>query len=71
MDCWMGFLRNRGRTYSISALPVLPRNTAREPRRQKRGYSLGCLHREQERGVPVGILADTVVFGAGVDEEFL
>ena len=59
------------RPYGISALLVLPRNTARKPRRQERSYSLRCLHRKQERGIPVGILADTVVFMAGVYKEFL
>ena len=57
--------------YRVSALLVLPRDTARKPRRQERGYGLRCLHREQERGVPVGILADTVVFVTGVYEELL
>lgn len=58
-------------SYSISALLVLPRNTAREPRRQQRRYSLRCLDRDQEWGIPIGILADTVLFMASVNEELL
>ena len=57
--------------YGISTLLVLPRDAAREPRRQQRGHGLGRLDRERERGVPVGILADALVFVAGVYEEFL
>ena len=57
--------------YGISALLVLPRDAAREPRRQQRGHRLGRLDRERERGVPVGILADALVFVAGVYEELL
>ena len=59
------------RPHRIRALLVLPGDTAREPRRQERGYGFGCLHREQERGIPVRILADAVVFVAGFNEEFL
>ncbi len=57
--------------YGISALLVLPRDAAREPRRQEHGYGLRRLHREQERGIPVGILADALVFVARVNEELL
>lgn len=58
--------------YSISTLLVFPRDAAREPSRQQRRHGLGRLHRQQERGIPVRVLADAVfVFVAGVDEEFL
>ena len=57
--------------YGISTLLVLPGDAAREPRRQQRGHGLGRLDRERERGIPVGILADALVFVAGVYEEFL
>ena len=63
--------KGEGSPYGIGALLVPPRDAAREPRRQERGYGLRRLHREQERGVPIGILADAVVFMAGVNQEFL
>ena len=59
------------RPYRISALLVLPQDTAREPRREQHGHILRRLHREQERGIRVGVLADAILFVAGVDEEFL
>ena len=61
----------RSQPYGISALLVLPGDTARESRRQERGYGLRCLHRERERGVPVGILAHPVVFVAGIYQKLL
>ena len=57
--------------YGISALPVPPGDGAGEPRGQERRDGLGRLDREQERGIPIGILADAAVFVAGVDEELL
>ena len=71
MRFWRGRGGGRGHTYGISALLVLALYTAREPRRQQRSYGLGRLHRKQERGIPIGILAEPVVFMPRVYEEFL
>lgn len=60
-----------GRSYSICTVFILPADTSWEPCCDQAGHQVGGLGREVQRGGPVGVLADAVVFVAGVDEEFL
>lgn len=57
--------------YRIRAIFILPINASWEARCDQAGNEIGGLGREVQRGGPVGVLADAVVFVAGVDEELL
>jgi len=60
-----------GGAYSIRTVFILPADASWGPCCDQAGHEIGGLGREVQRGGPVGVFADAVVFVAGVDEEFL
>lgn len=65
--------KERKSTHHILPLPILPRDTAREPPRQQQGHLfVPRRHGHMERGILVGVAGDAfVLFVAGGDEVFL
>lgn len=64
-------LRSGEGAYSVCAVLVPPADASGEPRCDQAGDEIGGRGCEVQRGGPVGVLADAMVFVAGVDEEFL
>lgn len=59
------------RAYSICTVLIPPADASWEPRCDQAGHEIGSLGCEVQRGGPVGVLADAMVFVVDVDEEFL